>query len=319
MSKSIPTLILLCLSCTLAQRVAAQDRSIIYLSDMNESQSGNIHGGLGKDRPYWASELRIGNVLYSKGLVTHPEGNGSRAFVEYDLGGRFRAFFATVGSAQGPSAPGMGRMNYYILVDGQQVAAGPIPNYPAVVQINVSLEGANILRLEADDGGDGNNSDHAAWGDARIEKRESTTFLSDMNEIRNGNLHGGLGKDHPYWGGDIIIGSSRFEKGIVTHPPAENDRRAFVTYDLKGYFTTFHATLGSASQDGNSGSGTMNYYIIVDGREVERGPFPIPPTVKEISVSVRNARSLKLEVDNGGNGNNSDHAAWGNARLVRSF
>ncbi len=145
----------------------------------------------------------------------------------------------------------------------------------------------------------------------------NVVYLSDLRESGSGNIHGGLGKDRPYWQGDLILANQSFSKGIITHPMAENGRIAFVEYSLNGQYSTFRATLGSAQDHGSYGKGTMNYRVLVDGRAVDCGPFPVPPGIREISVDVRGARMLRLEVDNGYDGNNSDHAAWGNARLER--
>lgn len=144
----------------------------------------------------------------------------------------------------------------------------------------------------------------------------SDVYLSDMTESRSGDIHGGLGKDKPYWAPELVIGGRRYNKGIVTHPEASS-AHAFVEYTLNGGFSRFTATLGSASDRGNYGNGTMNYYIYVDGRAVEQGHFPPPPATREINVPVQGGQTLRLEVDNGGDGNNADHAAWGDARLRR--
>jgi len=141
-------------------------------------------------------------------------------------------------------------------------------------------------------------------------------FLSDMTESRSGDIHGGLGKDRPYWTPELLIGGRRFAKGIVTCP-GPSAARAFVEYPLGGGFSRFQATLGSAADQGNYGKGTMNYSILVDGKLVEQGHFPTPPATREINVSVQGGQTLRLEVDNGGDGHNADHAAWGNARLKR--
>jgi len=76
-------------------------------------------------------------------------------------------------------------------------------------------------------------------------------------------------------------------------------------------------TLGSAGDQGNFGRGSMNYTILLDGKVIEQGRFPTPPATREISISVQGGQTLRLEVDNGGDGHVADHAAWGDARLKR--
>lgn len=144
--------------------------------------------------------------------------------------------------------------------------------------------------------------------------RGGEVYLSDLAETASGDIHGGLGKDKPYWQADILIGSQRFGKGLVTHP-GNGPQRAYVEYALDGRYSRFLATLGSSAHGSSPGSDSMNYFVWVDGRLVEQARFPTPPAIRDLDISVRGARSLRLEVDNGGNGNHSDHAAWGNARL----
>jgi hypothetical protein len=142
-------------------------------------------------------------------------------------------------------------------------------------------------------------------------------YLSDLPESNSGNIQGGLGKDRPHWQSELIIGGRKYAKGLVTHPKAENGSWAFVEYALDGSYSRFRATLGSAEDHGRYGKGTMNYGIVIDGRRVVGGAFPVAPAVKEIDLDIGGAKTLRLEVDNGYDGNNSDHAAWGEARLER--
>jgi len=145
-------------------------------------------------------------------------------------------------------------------------------------------------------------------------RAQGVVYLSDLKEQRCENVHGGLGKDHPYWTKLFSIGTRSFAKGIVTHPPAQNGQRALVEYALNGEYVRFIATLGTCTGGGN----TMNYTISTDKGPVLSGPFPKPPAVVEISIPLEGALFLRLEVDNGGNGNENDHAAWGGARLVKA-
>lgn len=142
-------------------------------------------------------------------------------------------------------------------------------------------------------------------------------YLSDLRELSTSDIHGGLGKDRPYWTSTLTIAGRSFAKGIVTHPGPDASRKATVTYALNGQYARFLATLGSAADGSNYGNGTMNYTIYVDNAPVEQGRFPTPPATKEINVSVQGAQTLRLEVDSGGDGNHSDHAAWGEARLKK--
>jgi tetratricopeptide (TPR) repeat protein len=144
---------------------ATEEPAVVYLSDLPESASGNLHKGLGKDKPYWADHLVIAGQTFQKGLSTHPlDQNGLRGFVEYRLKGEFKKFYATLGFAEGTDAPPgcVGSMNYYVLIDGRQVQAGPFPKHPNTLNLEVDLQDAETFRLEVDNGGDGYWCDQAA-------------------------------------------------------------------------------------------------------------------------------------------------------------
>lgn len=49
---------------------------------------------------------------------------------------------------------------------------------------------------------------------------------------------------------------------------------------MGGQYRQFQAPLGSESDRGNEGRGTMNFYAYLDGRLVEQGRFPTPPATR---------------------------------------
>jgi len=140
-----------------------------FLSDQHELSAGNIHGGLGRDRPYWQNALIIDGVTYQKGLVTHASEIGA-AFVEYSLAGSHERFTAHIGLAEqnGACSP-TGSVRFAVMVDGQTRFTSPVIRCGNSQDISLSVADGHVLRLEADNANDGINSDHAAWGSARLE------------------------------------------------------------------------------------------------------------------------------------------------------
>jgi uncharacterized protein YecT (DUF1311 family) len=141
----------------------------VYVSDLEILRSGNINGGLGLDKPYWTSQIIICAKTYKKGVVIHPEAGDQTAYAEFQIprpGGRL---LGVVGWAAGmPDVNYNGKMRYRILVDGNLIYGNEIVGKECR-GIDLDLGAGKVLRIESDDGGDGNYSDHLAFGNLRIE------------------------------------------------------------------------------------------------------------------------------------------------------
>lgn len=138
----------------------------IYVSDLKIMNSGNVNGGIGLDRPYWADQLIICGKKYMKGIILHPENGGVIAYAEFSLpkpGGRL---VGVAGWAE-ERGPHRGKMRYRILVDGKLLSGNELIG-TEYRSLNLQLGQARVLRIETDDGLDGNDADHMAFGDLRI-------------------------------------------------------------------------------------------------------------------------------------------------------
>lgn len=101
-----------------------------------------------------------------------------------------------------------------------------------------------------------------------------------------------------------------YERGIGAHSTST------ITYNLSdkdyAYFTSYvgvdrqmHGTVGSVS-----------FEVWVDGeKKFESGLMNSRDTQKYVEVDINGAKELKFVVTDGGNGNGSDHATWGDAKL----
>jgi len=145
----------------------------IHLSDLPEVSSF-IHGPLCKDTDYYARPLRLRGVTYAKGLHTHPEtGDPTRAEVVYDLtGAPARARLCAIVGVCDTTTSGSVTFEVHTATDGDWEVRYTSPvlrggHEPIAVSVDVS--GAHRLRLYCTDAGDGINSDHAVWCDARLE------------------------------------------------------------------------------------------------------------------------------------------------------
>ena len=101
-----------------------------------------------------------------------------------------------------------------------------------------------------------------------------------------------------------------YAKGIGTHAPST------IIYDLTdknyAYFTSYvgvdRAMYGSV--------GSVKFEVYVDGeKKFDSGLMNSRDHQKYVEVNINDAKELKLVVTDGGNGNGSDHATWGDAKL----
>ncbi len=110
--------------------------------------------------------LRIGGKSYAKGIGHHADGS-----ISVPLEGAFVGFDAEVGLH--PCGAG-GSVVFRVLVDDQcRFDSGVMKMGDAPKAVHVPLDGADELRLEARDAGDGIICDMANWADARLTRHPS--------------------------------------------------------------------------------------------------------------------------------------------------
>ena len=151
----------------------AEVAPVEYLSDRLELilSSSQDWGALGFDvaahQPDQAGlPLQIGQKQFTKGLGHHA--NGAIVIL---LDGEYAGFNAEVGLQ--PCSGGS--VVFRIVVDGQpRFDSGELKAGDAPKPAQVSLTGAQELRLEAKDAGDGINCDMANWAEARLTRAVST-------------------------------------------------------------------------------------------------------------------------------------------------
>ena len=105
--------------------------------------------------------LQIGERSYAKGLGHHANGS-----IEVLLEGQYASFDAEVGLQP---CGGGGSVIFRVLVDGgQRFDSGILRATDTPKLMHVDLAGAQELRLEANDAGDGMTCDMANWANARL-------------------------------------------------------------------------------------------------------------------------------------------------------
>ncbi len=161
--------------CLSYSRLVKPAGDAIYLSDVKEV-SAIVHGGLRKDCDYNGKPLRIRRVLYAKSLQTHVAAGGraTHSEVVYDLSplAPRKRFCALIGISDDSGGGGSVTFEVQVERDGKwetKYASPVVRGGQEPLPINVDLAGARRLRLYCTDAGDGINSDHATWAEARLE------------------------------------------------------------------------------------------------------------------------------------------------------
>ncbi|MGY1525910.1 NPCBM/NEW2 domain-containing protein [Streptomyces sp. MN3] len=149
-------------------RVFVPEPGVTYVSDLPFTSERNGWGPVernmsnGERDPADGGPLTLAGTVYDKGLGTHAAGE-----VVVELGGAYRRFTAEVGVDDEVGAKGT--VAFEVLGDGRTllstgVLGGADPAFP----VDVDVTGVRQLTLRVLDGGDGVDSDHADWADARL-------------------------------------------------------------------------------------------------------------------------------------------------------
>ena len=141
----------------------AQQASSVRVDTLNLSllaqDYGTPHAGQSVD----GNPLTLGGVVYTHGIGTHAS---SRFLI--DLKGAATQFTAIVGvDDEKKTSPAS--VTFEVFVDGKNKLETPVlRGGDKPVPISVDLTGAKRLTLVVTDGGDGIDSDHADWADAKL-------------------------------------------------------------------------------------------------------------------------------------------------------
>ena len=260
-----------------------------------------------------------GNVVGSSGGSGNTTGSGGLNGGNSATGGGGDA--TTGGAGNGPATGGAGNQPATGGV-GNALPTGGTGNEGTGGAGNAAAGGSGNAATggggNAATGGAGNaetgGAGNATTGGGGATVVSGTQYLSDLCDAGSDNGWGPVerdrsnGEDQARDGGPILINGQAFSKGLGMHAPAE------MTFDLGGSCTAFQADVGVDEEMKNAGSvifqvwgdGAMLYESATMGGW--EGPEPI-------DVDITGVQALRLVADEAG-GNGSDHADWGDARVV---
>jgi chitodextrinase/glucose/arabinose dehydrogenase len=164
-----------------------------YLSDLSWTSVENEWGPVEKDRSNGEQAAGDGRTItirgerYSKGLGVH-----AASKIVYALGGTWHRFKADLGIDDEVAVGGPASVVFEVWADGQRLyQSGVLRRNSPIVGINLDVTGRQQLELIVTTAGDGPNSDHADWADARLERTCSTADTqapSVPGNVRTGSV-----------------------------------------------------------------------------------------------------------------------------------
>lgn len=150
---------------------------------------------------------------------------------------------------------------------------------------------------------------------ASVPLPSGTVYLSDQNFMVNANGWGPLERDKSNGeqaGGDgatITLNGTTYAKGLGVHAYSE------VLFNLGGQYTQFLADVGL--DDEVAGNGLVVFQVYLDNVKVfDSGAMNGSSATQHVNISTQGKNTLKLVVNDAGNGNAYDHADWADAKLV---
>ncbi|MCW7941577.1 alpha-galactosidase [Streptomyces hygroscopicus] len=141
---------------------------VSYLSDLPWVSAANGYGPVERDTSNGENgagdghPITIGGVTYPKGLGAHAPSD-----ISYYTGGACSKLTADVGVDD--EKGDKGTVAFEVWADGTKVAStGVLTNAMPARPLTADITGARVIRLVVTDGGDGIDSDHADWADAKL-------------------------------------------------------------------------------------------------------------------------------------------------------
>ena len=140
-----------------------------YLTDYDWTSTKNSYVAPIKDKSVSANALRLTNedgneVSFERGIGAH-----STSSIIYDLTDKNYAYFSSYVGVDRQMFNTVGSVSFEVYVDGEKkFDSGLMTAKTPMKYVEVDINGAKELKLVATDGGNGNGSDHATWGDTKL-------------------------------------------------------------------------------------------------------------------------------------------------------
>ena len=140
-----------------------------YLTDYDWKSANQSYGSAKKDISASGNTLRLTNEDGSVATYEHGIGAHSTSTIVYDLSDKEYQFFSSYVGVDRQMYGSVGSVVFQVYVDGEkQFDSGLMNSRDPQQYVEVNLAGAKELKLVVTDGGNGDGSDHATWGDTKL-------------------------------------------------------------------------------------------------------------------------------------------------------
>jgi hypothetical protein len=140
--------------------------------------------------------------------------------------------------------------------------------------------------------------------------RRKKVWLSDLGMRKTKQQHGRPVNNKSIDKNDLSIGGVKFDKGIGSHANSQ------IWIETNGSLEFFSAYVG-VDDEVPKGAGSVNFMVIGDKKILwESGTMRSGDQAKKIDLKTSSVKNLVLVADDAGDGNNSDHADWADARFT---
>ncbi|ETT59598.1 hypothetical protein BSK66_00875 [Paenibacillus odorifer] len=140
-----------------------------YMTDYDWNSTQNSYTAPLKDKSISANTLRLTDennqvVSYERGIGAH-----SNSTIVYDLSDKNVDYFTSYVGVDRQMYGSVGSVSFEVFVDGEKkFDSGVMSSRDPQKFIELDINGAKELKLVVTDGGNGNGSDHATWGGAKL-------------------------------------------------------------------------------------------------------------------------------------------------------
>lgn len=158
-----------------------------YLTDYDWKSTTNSYRAPKKDQSNSGNTLRLTDengevVTYERGIGAH-----STSTIIYDLSDKDYSYFSAYVGVDRAMYGSVGSVTFEVYVDGQKrFDSGLMNSRDLQKYVEVDINEAKELKLVVTDGGNGNGSDHAIWGDTKLHfAQETVAEKPEVEELRN--------------------------------------------------------------------------------------------------------------------------------------
>ena len=136
-----------------------------------------------------------------------------------------------------------------------------------------------------------------------------SVWLSSLDLTKMSSGWGKALADKAVQGMPMSIAGQVFQHGVGTHAPS------VMHIDLGGGGTEFSAWVG-VDDEVNGHAGSVSFHIYGDGKQLwQSGVIRAGQPAKRVELDLKGIKSLTLQVNDGGDGINFDHADWAEAKF----